>query len=59
MLNEEGKTVYQDPYKGKTYSQVIQLVDVRKLYQEKPHPLLKVPGSGCCVWDAEIGRWVS
>lgn len=59
MLNEEGKTVVQDPYKGKTYSQVIQLVDVRKLYIEQPHPLLKVPGAGSVVWDAEIGRWVS
>lgn len=25
---------------------------------EKPHPLLKVPGSGLAVWDSYIGRWV-
>lgn len=59
MLNEEGKITSYDPYKGKTYSHVITLVDVAKLYYEEPHPLLKVPGSGQVWWNAEQGRWTT
>lgn len=58
MLDETGKTVVRDPYAGKTYSQVVSLVDLRKLYHEKPHPLRRVPGVGKVWWDSELGRWV-
>jgi len=59
MLNEDGRLEVRDPYKGLTYSQVINLVDHRKLYHEAPHKVRKVPGAGVLVWYAEIGRWVT
>ncbi len=57
--DENGKIVVTDPYKGKTYSQVVSLVHLRGLYYEKPHKVRKIPGSGKLYWVEEQGRWAT
>ncbi len=48
-----------DPFKGKTYSQILEGLsgEARKAYFEAPHPILPVPGTATAQWDETIGRW--
>ncbi len=54
------KLEVQDPFKGKTYSQIMEGLssDDRKKYTETPHPMISLPGTGEAIWAATIGRWV-
>lgn len=47
-----------DPYKGMKYSDIITLnEDNVRLYRERPHPMIKVPGTGQASWNPWNGRW--
>lgn len=49
-----------DPYKGKTYSLILESLtgDARKAYVEQPHPMIKIPGTGTAEYNTSLGRWV-
>lgn len=50
-----------DPFRGKTYSQILAGLsrdDVPKYY-ERPHPIASRIPVGVTVWDATIGRHVT
>jgi hypothetical protein len=53
--------VATDPYRGMTYSQVLESMspDSRRKYYERPHALITRPRVGITVWDATIGRHVT
>lgn len=50
----------KDPYKGMTYSQVMESLSAedRRKYIEKPHPVIKIPGTGQAEFNTSIARWV-
>lgn len=54
------KLEVQDPFKGKTYSQIMEGLssEDRKKYVERPHPMIKIPGTGAAEYSTSIGRWV-
>lgn len=49
-----------DRFKGVPYSQIMESLssEDRKKYVEKPHPMIKVPGTGQAEYCTSIGRWV-
>lgn len=49
-----------DPFKGKKYSEILESLsgDDRAKYYERPHPLIKVPGTASAIWAPAFGRWV-
>lgn len=50
-----------DPYRGMTYSQVLDSLpaDIRRKYYERPHKLYSRIPVGVTEWDASIGRHVT
>lgn len=53
--------VVADPYRGMTYSQVLESLpaDQRRKYTERPHKLTRRMPLGETMWDASIGRHVT